>query len=390
MNKRKIIPLVLALTGVCGLLFYFGYYRPHHNGNGVRTSGHIEVTEVDMSFRLPGHVEKLFVQEGDRVIKGDMIARLKQATLIARRDQAEAQLAELNARRESLELSIQIKESVLDAQVRQAQAGVNAAEARLETLKTGSRTEEIQEAAASLEKARAEMNNRWKDYRRMKSLYDRKIISSSQYEDSRTAFLAAQATYNAVEEKYNMVKIGPRREMIDEGQANLIGSDAALEAAKAGRREVDKLKLDLKALLAQAEQARAALSIADDDLKESSIAAPFDGVVSVKDVEEGEFVQTGAPVLTLMRLDEVWVKTYIPETRLGLVKLGDEADVISDTFPDKKYTGRVTYISPEAEFTPKNVQTREERVKLVYRIKVTIDNPNQELKAGMPVDVVLR
>ena len=115
----------------------------------------------------------------------------------------------------------------------------------------------------------------------------------------------------------------------------------------------------------------------------------MDGFVTVKDVEEAEFVQAGTPVLTLARLDNVWVKTYVPETQLGRVRLGQKARVLSDTFPGKVYPGTVSYISPKAEFTPKNVQTKEERVKLVYRIKVTLENPNQELKAGMPVDVVL-
>jgi HlyD family secretion protein len=95
-------------------------------------------------------------------------------------------------------------------------------------------------------------------------------------------------------------------------------------------------------------------------------------------------------VVTVARLDPVWVKTYVPETQIGRIRLGQKAEVIMDSFPDKVYPGEITFISPEAEFTPKNVQTKEERVKLVYRIKVTLENPNQELKAGMPVDVILR
>ena len=175
-----------------------------------------------------------------------------------------------------------------------------------------------------------------------------------------------------------------------EGRANLAGSGAALSAAEAGSREVEKMKLDLRALHSQLDQARAALAVAEDDLRKSTLYAPFDAFVTVKDTEEKEFVQPGTPVVTLADLDEVWVKTYVPETQLGRVRLGQEADVLSDTFPGKVYRGKVTFISPEAEFTPKNVQTKEERVKLVYRIKVTLTNPNQELKAGMPVDVKIR
>ena len=153
---------------------------------------------------------------------------------------------------------------------------------------------------------------------------------------------------------------------------------------------MEKMKLDLKALHSQMDQARATLAIAEDDLRKSTLYAPFNAFVTAKDTEEKEFVQPGTPVVTIADLDTVWVKTYLPVTQLGRVRLGQEADVQSDTFPGKTYHGKVTFISPEAEFTPKNVQTKEERVKLVYRIKVTLRNPNQELKAGMPVDVILR
>jgi HlyD family secretion protein len=389
MKSKKVLLFLLILVVAAGLIYYFVYYRTNHAGNGIRSSGHVEVTEVDMSFRIPGHVARLLVQEGDRVSAGQLLAELEQDVLISRYHQANAQLAELNARKESLALGIEIKEQTAEAQIRQAQAMVMAAEARYESLKTGSRIEEIKEAAAALEKARAELDNRRQDYHRMMKLFEGNIITTKQMEDARTARDAALAVYNAAEEKFKLVHSGPRKELIEEGRANVSGSDAALEAAKTGRREVEKMQLDLKALRAQIDQSAALLAIAENDLEASRLMAPFDGFVSVKDIEEGEYVQVGAPIFTLARLDHFWVKTYIPETYLGKIQLGQKAQVISDTFPDKTYLGHVTYLSQEAEFTPKNVQTHEERTKLVYRIKVSIDNPNQELKAGMPVDVVL-
>jgi HlyD family secretion protein len=388
--KRKVILGIVILAVAAALIYYFFIYRVGLNGQEIRTSGHIEVTEVDMSFRIPGHVARLLVEEGDQVSPGALLAELKQEIIQAKYDQAAAQLAEIQARQESLALVISIKEEVTAADVARAEATVSAAEARYDSLKTGSRKEEIREAAAALEKARTEMLNRERDYKRMANLYERHIISASQYEDSRTAAQAAKAGYQAVLAQYQLVKAGPRDEAVSEGQANVSGSGAALDATRAGTREVDKLELDLKALNAQADQVRAALAIAADDLKESRLLAPFNGFITVKDVEQGEFVQAGSPVVTLAQLDRVWVKTYVPETQLGRVRLSQAVEVISDSYPGKIYQGRVTYISPEAEFTPKNVQTKEERIKLVYRIKVSLDNPNQELKAGMPVDVVLR
>lgn len=389
--KRPKAPILLILILAAGaMIFLFFFFRAGLNDGAIRTSGQIEVTEVDMSFRLAGHVARLHVDEGYQVTRGMLIAELDRQVVQARREQAAAQFAELKAREASLVLAIDIREGVLDAEVKRAKAGVSAAGARYQSLKTGSREEEIAEASAVRDRAKTEWENRQRDFQRMKDLYERKIISFSQFDTARTAEESARAAYEAAEERFKIVKTGPRSELIQEGAANLAGSGAALTAARIGRREVEKMKVDLKVIQAQVEQSRALLGVAEDDLAKSVLYAPFDGFVTVKDIEEGEFVQPGTPVLTVARLDQVWVKTYVPETQLGKVFLGQKGDVISDTFPDKVYPGTVTFISPEAEFTPKNVQTREERVKLVYRIKVTIENPRQELKPGMPVDVVLR
>lgn len=388
MKRKKALPLLLLL--VAAAISYF-YFRPSGvEPLEIRTSGHIEVTEVDMSFRLPGHVARLYVDEGAWVRQGDELAELEQEILKAKQDLSQALVQELEARQASLTLAIRLKEEVLEAEIKRARAGKSAASARYESLKAGSREQEIAEAAAARDRAKVEWENRRRDFDRMKELFDARIISASQYDASRTNADAARAAYEAAEERYKLVKAGPREELVREGKANLVGSDAVLTAAEAAVREVEKMKLDLKALQAQAAQADAQLAIAKDDLQKSRLYAPFDGFITVKNVEGKEYVQPGTPVLTLAQLDEVWVKTYVPQTQLGKVYLGRNARVISDTFPGKSYPGLVTFISQEAEFTPKNVQTKEERVKLVYRIKVTLKNPNQELKAGMPVDVVFK
>jgi HlyD family secretion protein len=389
MRRRKIAVIVAAVVAA-GLIYYFKFFLPGLSNGQIKASGHIEVTEVDMSFRIPGHVAKLYVDEGMKPKKGEALAELDQEIIKARRDQAEAQVRELEAREASLAMTIKIQEEVLDAEINRAKAGVKAADARYLSLKTGSREQEIAEAAAARDQAKFESENRERDYQRMKELFSNKIISASQYDAARTSAEAARAAYEAALERYRLVKAGPRDEVVLEGKANLAGSSAGLVAAEAGRKEVEKLKLDLLALQAQRDQAKAALAIAEEDVKKSRLYSPFDGFVTVKDVEEGEYVQAGTPVITVADLDEVWVKTYVPETQLGRVYLGQKAEVISDTFPGKTYPGTVTFISPEAEFTPKNVQTKEERVKLVYRIKVTLRNPKQELKPGMPVDVILK
>jgi len=389
MTRRR-RPVIIAAIVAAGLIYYFKFYLPGLSDSEIKASGHIEVTEVDMSFRIAGHVAKLFVDEGMKPRKGEVLAELDQEVIKARKEQAEAVVKELEAREASLAMTIKIKEEVLDAEINRAEAGVKAADARYQSLRTGSREQEIAEAAAARDRAKFEWENRERDSKRMKELFSSRIVSESQYDAARTSAEAARAAYEAALERYKLVKAGPRDEQVLEGKANLASSSAGLVAAEAGRKEVEKLKLDLQALQAQRDQAKALLVIADEDLRKSRLYAPFDGFVTVKDIEEGEYVQAGTPVLTVAQLDEVWVKTYVPETQLGKVYLGQKGEVISDTFPNKTYPGTVTYISPEAEFTPKNVQTKEERVKLVYRIKVTLRNPKQELKAGMPVDVILK
>jgi HlyD family secretion protein len=388
-NKKIIIPIASALV-ILVMVYYFAYYRSNHDRQIIKASGQIELTEVDLSFRLTGHVETLKLDEGDRVRQGQVLAELEQPVLRAKADQAAAKVKEIESARNSLNLTIQLKKKMLEADIQRAQAGVSAADARYRTLKTGSREQEIAEAAAARDQAKTTAENRKRDYLRMKDLYDRHIIAFRQFDDAQTAYEAAKSALKAAEERYQLVKIGPREEMVQEGAANLASSDAGLNAAKAGTIEIKKLESDLNTLNAQIAQARAAQAIAEDDLKQSRLIAPFDGFITVKDVEEGEYVQAGTPVLTMARLDMVKVKTYIPETQLGRIQLGQQTEVISDSFPGKTYTGAITYISQEAEFTPKNVQTAEERIKLVYRIRITLANPNQELKGGMPVDVIIK
>jgi len=146
----------------------------------------------------------------------------------------------------------------------------------------------------------------------------------------------------------------------------------------------------------QVEQARAQLKVAEEALAQARInlgytllTAPMDGMVLSENVEPGEYVAAGTPVVTIGRLDPLWLRAYIAESDLGRVKLGQAARVTTDTYPGREYPGTVTFIAQDAEFTPKNVQTEQERVKLVYRIKITLPNPDHELKPGMPADAVI-
>ena len=168
-------------------------------------------------------------------------------------------------------------------------------------------------------------------------------------------------------------------------QKEIESAQAALEEANANY-EVVKKQEKIQRAEAQKQQAEAALRLAETRLGYATLCAPLSGVVLSENVEPGEYVAPGTPVVTIGDLENVWLRAYINETDLGRVKFGQEAIITTDTYRDKNYRGRVSFVASQAEFTPKNVQTQEERVKLVYRIKIDVPNPHRELKPGMPAD----
>lgn len=187
----------------------------------------------------------------------------------------------------------------------------------------------------------------------------------------------AQAALKAMEYQYGLDKLDYER------------AENLLKAGAISTQDRDTAKTKFDANQANVEALKSSLGLANTRLGFAELASPLNGYVIVKSALQGEVVQMGVPVFTVIDLNNIWVTAYINETDLGRVKLNQEAYVTTDTYPGKKYKGRVSFISSEAEFTPKLIQTTEERVKLVYRIKVRVDNSTLELKPGMPVDAYI-
>jgi HlyD family secretion protein len=234
-------------------------------------------------------------------------------------------------------------------------AAVQAAHAELTELEAGSRPEEIAQAEAVVARAQADVDRLKTDYDRQKGLYSREVVSAREFDVSKSAYEMAEAKVREAREQLTLFKKGPRIERIERARAHL-------------------------------QQTRQALALAETRLGYATLASPLDGVVLSKNIEPGEYVAAGTPVITVGDLNNVWLRAYINETDLGRVKVGQGVRVTTDTYPGKVYEGHISFISSEAEFTPKNVQTEKERVKLVYRVKVDIANPGMELKPGMPAD----
>lgn len=320
--RPGIITALLLLAASSAILS--GCNRPAPQG--LKVSGTVEATIAELSFKVGGRLQERLLDEGERVVVGQTVARLDEIELNQERD---ARLADLRS-----------------------------AESVVADLQAGSRREEIARGEASLLRMRADAGRAATDFGRADELFSRGVISRMEYDAALAQRDTSAAAVTEAEEQVKLLRAGPRP-----------------DALRQARTRVDA--------------ARAALALSETRASQAVLNSPLSGLVLAKHAEPGEMVAAGAPILTVGKMDEVWIKAYIPETELGRVKVGQKARVTTDTWPGKQYEGKVTFISPQAEFTPKNVQTEKERVKLVYRIKVTLPNPQMELKPGMPADAVI-
>jgi HlyD family secretion protein len=315
--------VLVAVVVLGGSGLFYARWQPADPTDRIRVSGNIEITEAQASFKAAGRIDARLVSEGDVVSAGQIIARLDRIELAQ--------------------------------QVALQQADVQAAAADLAELKAGSRPEEIAQGEAAVRRARAE-EERWRaEAARQSDLYAQDIVSAREREAADATLAVARAQLRDAEERLALLRKGPRHERIAQARARL-------------------------------EHATQARGLSQTRLDDGLLVAPISGIVLAENIEPGEYVSPGTPVVTIGVLGDVWLRAYIDETDLGRVKVGQRARITTDTYPDKAYDGVVSFIASEAEFTPKNVQTEKERVKLVYRIKIDVPNPSFELKPGMPAD----
>ncbi len=384
---KKRIPLFVLFLLVAAFLIYFWIRnQKSEEKDDLWVSGTIELTEVDCAFKMSGKIEELRFDEGDLVKEGDLIARLDDSELQDRREKAEASLRMAESRMSQLLVAIEHQAQQSQGLIDQANAELNVAQTRLKELQTGSRPQEIEEARAGVDQAQSELRKAMLDWERAQRLYASQTISKREWDAAKAAFETAKARHERARENYELIKEGPRKETIEQAQSQVAQAKAALRLAEATRLKVEELKQELKTARAQVRVARADLALADTLIGEARLYAPISGVVLSKNMERGEIALPGSSILTVGDLRRVWLRAYVNETDLGRIKVGQPAEIFTDTYPDKPYLGRLAYISSQSEFTPKQIQTKKERVKLVYRIKIDIENPLMELKSGMPAD----
>jgi HlyD family secretion protein len=383
---KKIIRIILlvAVLGIGG--WYFWRFQHPENAGRLLVSGNLELTQVDISFKIAGRMIERKVTEGDWVKKGDLIATLDPSQLRQQKFRDAALVSSAVSNYEQLETSIAYQRATLESDVAARNAELNQATAKLEVLLNGSRKQDIQQAEAGVNDAKAQLEFARSDWARMQALFKNEDISRQQYDQSRSKFDSAQAMLHQAEEKLSLVKEGPRQEDIAAARAEVARAQAAVKTAEANRLELKRKEQELGARKAEIERSRAQEGISTSQLDDTEVATPIDGVVLVKSAEPGEVLAAGTTILTVGDLEHPWLRAYINETDLGRVKLGQKVKLSTDSFPGKTYDGVISFISSDAEFTPKQIQTKEERVKLVYRIKIDVDNKSHELKSNMPVD----
>jgi len=326
MTRRRLLGVGTVIVIVFAALVFLWLGR-RGDGETLLASGTVEATDADLGFQIPGRIDSVGPQEGRRVQAGSRLASLD--------------LSELEARRAAVE------------------AQVSAARARLRELTSGFRAEEVAQGRAALDAAERKVADAIRDLGRTRRLREGGAVSQQRLDDAETALELARAHRWETAERLRILERGPRLERIDAARAEVTAAEAAVARVEA-------------------------------ELRNGVIHAPFSGIVTIRHREPGETVAAGAPVLTVMNPGDRWVRIYIREDAVGRVALGQMATITSDSYPDRRYRGEVSFIASEAEFTPKSVQTAEERVKLVYEVKVRIDGDRAlDLKPGLAADVRL-
>jgi multidrug resistance efflux pump len=376
LTKIILVVVLLAAAGgtSAGLWMHF-----HPQSTELKLPGTVETQEVRLSSRVGGRVSKVYVSDGQLLEAGQKVLELEMPEL-------DAQYAQLEAQKQAAEAELaKLVNGPRKEEIAAAQSALDAANARLNRMQAGFRREETEQVAAELEAAQADLTNARVEMERERELLVKKATS-------REAFDAAVARYgkfhgqvNSLAAKLKMYEKGYREEEIAESAADAARLKANLDLLKAGtrREEIDEAR-------AQVDQLTAKLAELDVMRGERTVIAPEKCVVQIVSVRPGDIAAANRPVALVLRADDLWVKAYISEIELGRIKVGQQVAVTIDTFPAKRFTGKVIYIAPQSEFTPRNVQTVDERHHQVFAVKVRVDDPQGVFNSGMAADVWLK
>ncbi len=409
--NRKTVPFALTLLAILLLATLSTGCAASGDDSRIVGSGFIEGDEIVIAPEIGGRIAEVLVDEGDEVRSGEVLVRLDDALLQTSRGEAlaavaaaeanlarvqagarpaeiaaaRAALAQAESQRDGAAQAVEDAQQALedpqelDAQIAAAQTQVALAE------------QDVEMARADLNEVEMQYNGVYRDQGG-----DTERTWALNVDAAQAAVDAAQARLDGAQNYLNLlyaIRANPLdlEARLHAAEAELTAAEAAVQAAQAALDELQAGPTSEEIALAQAQlhQAQAALALVDAQAAQLTLTSPIDGLVTSRSGHVGETAAPGIALLTLADLSSVRLVLYIPENRIGQVQVDQEVEVTVDSFPDRTFNGRVTAIAGEAEFTPRNVQTQEERVNLVFAVTVTIPNPDYALKPGMPADAVI-
>ncbi len=357
-RKRLLIPLVVAGIGAVAA-YSIGWF---HRDLGLQGSGTVEARNIRVGSKIGGRIDKVLVREGDSVEPGQVLVTFDDKEL-------QAMLEEMRAASEKAQRGFRPEE------IEEARAAAAQARAEYEQRKNGYRQEDIDAAKADLDRATADEIRAHLDAQRYDALAQKDLVSKQQRDTAEANWKMALAQKQNTQHKLDELQKGYRPEEIAAAEARYHQTQATLEKFERGNRKED------------VEAAKAAFALEEARYRERQVVAPSAATVEVLDVRPGDLIAPNTPIATLLERDQIYVRIYIPETQIGHVQLGEKAEIRVDSFPNQAFSGVVEQINQQAEFLPRNVQTREERVHQVFGVKVRIDDNSHRVRAGMAADV---
>ncbi len=371
--------LVIILLIVFGAMLTGMYVKNEPVKNEVLLSGTIEAQEIQVGSKIGGRVSEVLVQEGEVVKAGTPLVRFDISTLLAEEKQYQARLLQAEAQLKKLQNGSRPQE------IAQAEANVKAQKAQLEALENGSRPQEISQVKEQLVGLKGQLEHDKITLERLEILYKEGYASKQSRDDAAAKVVVDESNYQALQQKLSLLEAGSRSEDVHAAKERYNQALANLKLLEAGSRSED-----IQAAHAQVSEAQALLETLKTQIKEGEVIAPVNSQIDLLSVRVGDLVIANNPIAKMLETDQIRVRVYVPEPELGKVFVGQKAAIFIDTFPGKAFSGEVEQISAKAEFTPRNVQNRDDRAHQVFAVKIHIDNKEGLLKAGMAADVKLQ
>jgi HlyD family secretion protein len=362
MTRKRILILIAVAVVLAATALYAGWFS---RDNSLQGSGTVEARDIRVGSEIGGRIDKVLVREGDAVQPGQVLITFDDKELQAALEQsrAGAEKAQRGYRPE---------------EIAEARAAAAQAKADYEMKRNGYRKEDVDAAQADLDRAKADEVRTQLDFDRYEALAKKDLVSKQQRDTAEANWKMALAQRENAQQKLDMLHHGYRPEEIASAEAHYREAQATLEKYEHGNRRED------------VELAKAGYAYDQARFRERQVVAPSAATVEVLDVRPGDLIAPNTPVATLLERDQIYVRIYIPETEIGQVKIGEKAEVRVDSFPKQVFEGVVEQINQQAEFLPRNVQTREERVHQVFGVKIRINNGAGQVLAGMAADVKLK